>query len=102
MIAFFICLPSMLLWSSLPQAVWFAVVLGFCSHISISLSLLSGHAVVSLTLSGGKAVALLGVGIRHDNQEVQPKPQRKRPEGVRTGAGARAAALFHRALVGLA
>jgi hypothetical protein len=29
---------------------------------------------------------------------VQPKPQRKRPEGVRTGVGARAAAQLHRAL----
>jgi hypothetical protein len=64
--------------------------------------LLSGHAVVSLTLSGDKAGALLGVGIRHDNREVQPKPQRKRPQGVRTGVGARAAAQFHRALDGLA
>jgi len=59
-----------------------------------------GHAVVSLARDGVKAVALLGGGIRHDRREGQPKPQRKRPQGVRTGEWAREAARVYRALDG--
>ena len=36
----------------------------------------------------------------HDRQKTQPKPQRKRPKGVRTGEGARKAARLYRALAG--
>jgi hypothetical protein len=69
-------LKPMLLWSLLPQAVWFAVVLGCGSRISDLLVVVVAHAVVSLNLNGDKAGALLGGGIRHDRQGVQPRPQR--------------------------
>lgn len=59
-----------------------------------------GHAVVSLAQGGVKVVAPLGGGIRHDRREVQPKPQRKRPQGVRTGEGVREEARMYRALDG--
>ena len=70
------------------------------AHLSSPCRCVVGHAVVSLAQSGVKAVALLGGVIRHDRREVQPKPQRKRPQGVRTGEGAREAARVHRALEG--
>ena len=50
------------------------------------------HAVVSLGLGCVKTDALLRGGTRHASREVQPKPQRKRPQGARTGEGVRAAA----------
>ncbi len=59
-----------------------------------------GHAVVSLAQGGVKEGVFSGGGIRHDSREVQPKPQRKRPQGVRTGEGAREAARLYRALDG--
>ena len=70
------------------------------AHLSSPCRCVVGHAVVSLAQGGVKAIALLGGGIRHDRREGQPKPQRKRPQGVRTGEGAREAARVHRALDG--
>ena len=70
------------------------------AHLSSPGCCVVGHAVVSLAQGGVKAGALLGGVIRHDRREVQPKPQRKRPQGVRTGEGAREAARVHRALDG--
>ena len=70
------------------------------AHLSSPGRCVVGHAVVSLARGGVKAVALLGGGLRHDRREGQPKPQRKRPQGVRTGEGAREAARVHRALDG--
>ena len=66
------------------------------AHLSSPGRFVVGHAVVSLAQGGVKAVALLGGGIRHDRREGQPKPQRKRPQGVRT----REAARVYRALDG--
>ena len=70
------------------------------AHLSSPGRCVVGHAVVSLAQGGVKAGALLGGGIRHDRREGQPKPQRKRPQGVRTGEGEREAARVHRALEG--
>ena len=70
------------------------------AHLSSPCRCVVGHAVVSLAKGGVKAVALLGGGIRHDRREGQPKPQRKRPKGVRTGEGVREAAREYRALDG--
>ncbi len=70
------------------------------AHLSSPVCCVVGHAVVSLAQGGVKAEAFSGGGIRHDRREVQPKPQRKRPQGVRTGEGAREAARVHRALEG--
>lgn len=70
------------------------------AHLSSPGRFVVGHAVVSLAQGGVKEGALLGGGIRHDRREVQPKPQRKRQQGVRTGEGARKAARVHRSLDG--
>ena len=70
------------------------------AHLSSPCRFVVGHAVVSLAQGGVKAVALLGGVIRHDRREGQTKPQRKRPQGVRTGEGVREAARVYRALDG--
>ena len=62
------------------------------AHLSSPGRCVVGHAVVSLAQGGVKVGAFLGGVIRHDRREGQPKPQRKRPQGVRTGEGAREAA----------
>ena len=66
------------------------------AHLSSPCCCVVGHAVVSLAQGGVKVVALSGGGIRHDRQEEQPKPQRKRPQGVQTVEAAR----LYRALDG--
>ena len=70
------------------------------AHLSSPGRCVVGYAVVSLAQGGVKAGALLGGVISHDRREGQPKPQRKRPQGVRTGEGARKAARLFRALDG--
>jgi len=70
------------------------------AHLSSPGRCVVGHAVVSLAQGGVKEGAFSGGGIRHDRREGQPKPQRKRTQGVRTGEGAREAARAYRALDG--